>query len=597
MSFFIFRKDQSKLSKRVSIYFFIFFLMEFESPSEFKMRKTILLFLFLAIIFFCGSTVVLSSSKIKMKQKKNSKGKNLFSLFSSDGADEEEDLLDDKVQDSKRKVKTVGGFVENGKNSNLDFIPDGKAAELSLDHASLTVENEKDQLVLNFNGTTILEEDFTERELAMLEQMRAQMTEKKSGKLNADVYQRGLVDTKISARSILNEYEAYYEATHRRSMDCLDVPITLGFVTPWNGKGYDIAKDFAGKFTHLSPVWYQIRRSKEDQKIVLTGGHDVDQEWISIVRSNSVYEKTDNDEEFFLRMDALRRETQEACDNEGICEESPIIKEQQDTSQTPVKIVPRVILEIDGTIDPQDLYVIERLLAEEVVKYQYDGFVLEWPIVPGIDSFIRELRNTLGNDASLFIAVPSWQMPLGGTPTGYHANPSLLKEIAQSVNGIIIVGYDYPGHKLDPEQRKKNNPFLGVPNSPMTWIVDNIRRLVESADQDEDEVLDNITKSSLKSKLVLSLPFYGYDNGRPILSHEFASILEKAKVNKLRHKFDQKAIEHEFRYTDNQKKVHRVTYPTLYMLHDRLRTAEDLGLAGISIWELGQGMPYFMDVL
>ncbi|KAI3936770.1 hypothetical protein MKX01_031589, partial [Papaver californicum] len=34
---------------------------------------------------------------------------------------------------------------------------------------------------------------------------------------------------------------------------------TLGYITPWNGKGYDLAKRFNSKFTHLSPVWYDLK--------------------------------------------------------------------------------------------------------------------------------------------------------------------------------------------------------------------------------------------------------------------------------------------------------------------------------------------------
>lgn len=32
----------------------------------------------------------------------------------------------------------------------------------------------------------------------------------------------------------------------------------LGYVTPWNSKGYEITKTFGKKFDYISPVWLQV---------------------------------------------------------------------------------------------------------------------------------------------------------------------------------------------------------------------------------------------------------------------------------------------------------------------------------------------------
>lgn len=51
----------------------------------------------------------------------------------------------------------------------------------------------------------------------------------------------------------------------------------------WNNHGYDVAKTFGSKFTHISPVWLQVRR-KGKNRYEVTGTHDVDKAWMKDVR-------------------------------------------------------------------------------------------------------------------------------------------------------------------------------------------------------------------------------------------------------------------------------------------------------------------------
>ncbi|KAF7632584.1 hypothetical protein Mgra_00008031 [Meloidogyne graminicola] len=62
--------------------------------------------------------------------------------------------------------------------------------------------------------------------------------------------------------------------------------ITLGYVTPWNNHGYDVAKWAAQKFTHISPVWFQLKTGGGGS-CQITGTHDIDKGWMDDIRKNN----------------------------------------------------------------------------------------------------------------------------------------------------------------------------------------------------------------------------------------------------------------------------------------------------------------------
>lgn len=53
-----------------------------------------------------------------------------------------------------------------------------------------------------------------------------------------DIFARGLVTQKLTAQQILSEHSRYASDTSKKRFS----GTTLGFVTPWNGHGYDVAK-------------------------------------------------------------------------------------------------------------------------------------------------------------------------------------------------------------------------------------------------------------------------------------------------------------------------------------------------------------------
>lgn len=52
-----------------------------------------------------------------------------------------------------------------------------------------------------------------------------------------------------------------------------------------------MAKIFGNKFTHISPVWLQIRR-KGPKKYEVTGTHDIDKQWVIDVKNAGRERKT-----------------------------------------------------------------------------------------------------------------------------------------------------------------------------------------------------------------------------------------------------------------------------------------------------------------
>lgn len=66
----------------------------------------------------------------------------------------------------------------------------------------------------------------------------------------------------------------------------------------WNNHGYDVAKFLGGKFTHVSPVWLQMKRHAG--RNIITGDHDIDQGWIKDVRKAGKSSNVKGDEKSVL---------------------------------------------------------------------------------------------------------------------------------------------------------------------------------------------------------------------------------------------------------------------------------------------------------
>ncbi|XP_019192501.1 PREDICTED: uncharacterized protein LOC109186803 [Ipomoea nil] len=363
------------------------------------------------------------------------------------------------------------------------------------------------------------------------------------------LYQHELVKPDLNYHEVLTENSKVSEdstETRRHFQN----PV-LAYITPWNSKGYNLAKKFCNKFTHLSPVWYELKSKGTD--LVLDGRHNADKGWISEIR---------------MKGDAL--------------------------------ILPRVVLEAI----PMDLLKRKgqrekaiRIIIAECKEMEYDGIVLEswsrwaaYGILHDPDTrnkavqFIRQLgeamhsvnleRNMKKSLELVYVIGP----PHSDKLQEHDFGPEDLRSLGDTVDGFSLMTYDFSG------------PQSPGPNAPLNWIHSILQLLLGARGVDQ----------RLARKIFLGINFYGNDfvisgglGGGPIIAHEYISLLEKHKPAL---QWEGKSGEHFFLYADDQHARHVVFYPTLMSLAKRLEVAASWG-AGISIWEIGQGLDSFLDIL
>ncbi|KAJ3413557.1 Chitinase domain-containing protein 1 [Chytridiales sp. JEL 0842] len=349
------------------------------------------------------------------------------------------------------------------------------------------------------------------------------------------VIERDLVSIHVNPDSILEEHTHFSsDFAHARALPDSN---TLVYVTPWNNHGYDVAKIFKGKFSHVSPVWYSIkpvRTSGSKSRYELHGANDVDQGWISDVR---------------------------------------VPEGSADSDIQAVKIVPRFQLLDFGQEDVMPL-VQERSHAEdmadvivaECMKQEFDGFVLEFQIAGFAQDFVKILSaKARGASLEFFLVIP----PIRDQERVLF-QPDHFEALKDYVDGFSLMTYDY------------SNPNSPGPNSPISWVEENILTLCPDIDS--------------RHKLLVGMNMYGNDysrsKGETVTGSSYLKLIEQYNPKFV---WQKETAEHFFKYKKGSED-HVVWYPTLKSIDTRISLFEEMGV-GISVWEIGQGLDYFYDLL
>jgi len=290
----------------------------------------------------------------------------------------------------------------------------------------------------------------------------------------------------------------------------------------------------------------------------LTGSHDVDQKWIEEVK------KTDSDPQ--------------------------------------PKILPRVLFEnwdlpqLKEMVSKTALRTkIKNLLVDECLKQKFDGLVIELGMFPfskvpfrgELISFLRSISDSLHQHKLLiFLVIP----PQVGSGQQYFEAKD-LKDLSKIIDRFSLMTYDFASTQGKPG-----------PSSPLWWIVHNVVSLISH-------------QPVMSKKLLVGLNFYGSDfqitrdesqpveegkeekrkaEMRAITGSNFIDILKtiQASNDMTPLVWDQSSHEHAIAFDDN----HILYFPTLMSISLRLQRLAELG-TGISIWEIGQGLDYFYDLL
>ncbi|CAB3402365.1 unnamed protein product [Caenorhabditis bovis] len=341
----------------------------------------------------------------------------------------------------------------------------------------------------------------------------------------------------ITQTSILSDHEKLNDDFHNSSNPAST--IQLAYVTPWNNRGYELAKLTAHKLSHVSPVWFQIKPQYEEgvfETCRIEGAHGINRDWINLLR-----QKNKN-----------------------------------------IRIVPRLIFD-NWSKNEMDEFLVKTQLTKKCIntaadfyqKNEFDGIVVEFYLQAIMVENSMEAKlyiiETMEEIADIFhkrnleviFTVPQPLFPTRSP--SMIIEPQEFREIAQFADYVQVMTYDYNGDER-----------AGV--SPYNWF---------------KECISYLGKGGKSEKLLSGINWYGYEyttrNVQPIIGKKFLDIL--SMFQDLEFSFDEHEIEHILSTPESI-----IYYPSLTSLEARMKFAREK-TGGIAIWDYGQGLDYFTNLL
>eukprot|EP00760_Papus_ankaliazontas_P017012 PhM_4_TR169/c0_g1_i1/m.53445/K17525/CHID1; chitinase domain-containing protein 1 len=366
----------------------------------------------------------------------------------------------------------------------------------------------------------------------------------------------------------------------------------LGYVTPWNPIGYELAVEFADRFTHISPVWFDIM-AQRPQSVFLQGQQNLNKTWVERMKERNPLLKL-----------VPRFKIELAAEPTG-------------TGITLQELLSPASALHDGVLDA-----IARVVERE--SQHIDGVVLEWGFLaltdthmrPHLVKFTRALSERINsNKKELILVVPSHvEKRKKNNNNQQQQQQQLVSHVALmdfksngGVSRFSVMTYDHNTNPRPP----------GGFNAPMEPFLRRVTAELKNKNKKKSNSINNNNNGDF-GWLLMGLNFYGYDYSaeegmRAVVAREYQTEILLSRKTKqprksLSWQWDEKAQEHVVRYTDKKKittqgkQTSRSVEHVLYFPTPRsVRTRVDYFVArermSLSIWEIGQGTRQLFEVL